>query len=139
MSYSGTEAAHIVGITYRQLDYWERTDLVKPSISPARGSGTRRGYNYRDLVELRMIRSMIDAGLHLTAVRTVMAQLHAQVPLDIGRSTLVISAAGVRLVDEDELVALMRTSTAMLNVLPLAGVMDALDDVLHPLPAVAAV
>jgi DNA-binding transcriptional MerR regulator len=40
--YSGTQAAKIVGITYRQLDYWARTDLVRPSLSDASGSGSRR-------------------------------------------------------------------------------------------------
>ena len=40
--YSGTRAAQIVGITYRQLDYWARTDLIRPSIADARGSGSQR-------------------------------------------------------------------------------------------------
>ena len=53
--YSGTRAAQIVGITYRQLDYWARTDLVRPSLADASGSGSRRRYSYRDLLELRMI------------------------------------------------------------------------------------
>jgi len=139
MSYTGTEAAHIVGITYRQLDYWERTDLLKPSLAPARGSGTRRGYSYRDLIELRMIRAMLDAGLHLTAVRTVMGQLHLRPAFDLGRSTLVISALGVRLVDEDELLDIVRSGTEMINVLPMAGVMDAIDEALHGVPVAAAV
>ena len=34
--------AEIVGITYRQLDYWARTDLVRPSLADAQGSGSRR-------------------------------------------------------------------------------------------------
>jgi DNA-binding transcriptional MerR regulator len=50
--YSGTKAATIVGISYRQLDYWARTDLVRPSLSDAHGSGSRRMYSYRDLLEL---------------------------------------------------------------------------------------
>ena len=40
--YSGARAAEIVGITYRQLDYWARTDLIRPSIADASGSGSRR-------------------------------------------------------------------------------------------------
>jgi DNA-binding transcriptional MerR regulator len=39
--YSGRKAAEIVGITYRQLDYWARTDLVRPSLADAKGSGSR--------------------------------------------------------------------------------------------------
>ena len=43
-TYSGTRAAQIVGISYRQLDYWARTDLIRPSGSDAAGSGSRRQY-----------------------------------------------------------------------------------------------
>ena len=43
-TYSGTDAAEIVGITYRRLDYWARTDLVRPSGTDATGSGSRRRY-----------------------------------------------------------------------------------------------
>ena len=52
-TFSGTQAAEIVGITYRRLDYWARTDLVRPSATDATGSGSRRSYTYRDLLELK--------------------------------------------------------------------------------------
>ena len=52
--FSGTQAASVVGITYRQLDYWARTDLIRPSLSDAAGSGSRRRYSYKDLLELRV-------------------------------------------------------------------------------------
>ena len=58
--FSGTKAATIVGITYRQLDYWARTDLIRPSLTDAAGSGSRRLYSYRDLLELRVIKSLLD-------------------------------------------------------------------------------
>ncbi|MBA3289161.1 MAG: MerR family transcriptional regulator, partial [Acidimicrobiia bacterium] len=63
--YSGTRAAKIVGITYRQLDYWARTDLLRPSLTEASGSGSRRRYSYRDLLELRVIKTLLDAGIRL--------------------------------------------------------------------------
>ena len=49
--YSGKSTAEIVGITYRQLDYWARTDLIRPSLADAAGSGSRRRYSYRNLLE----------------------------------------------------------------------------------------
>ena len=55
--YSGKRAAEVVGITYRQLDYWARTDLVRPSLADAKGSGSRRRYSYRDLLELKVIKT----------------------------------------------------------------------------------
>ena len=55
--YSGRRTAEIVGITYRQLDYWARTDLIRPSLADAPGSGSRRRYSYRDLLELKVIKT----------------------------------------------------------------------------------
>jgi DNA-binding transcriptional MerR regulator len=75
MSYSGPEAARIVGITYRQVDYWERTNLVQPTLHSARGSGSRRGYSYRDLVELRIVKAMLDANMAMPAARLVIRAL----------------------------------------------------------------
>ena len=63
VGFSGTRAAAVVGISYRQLDYWARTDLVRPSLCDASGSGSRRLYSYRDLLELRVIKSLLDAGI----------------------------------------------------------------------------
>ena len=77
--YSGTQAAKIVGITYRQLDYWARTDLVRPSLAEATGSGSRRRYSYRDLLELRVIKTLLDAGIRLESVREVFTYLRQHV------------------------------------------------------------
>src|SRR5437763_6466496 len=63
--FRGPQVCSIVGITYRQLDYWARTDLLRPSISEARGSGTQRRYSYRDLLELKVIKQLLDAGVSL--------------------------------------------------------------------------
>ena len=62
VGFRGPQVCKIVGITYRQLDYWARTDLIRPSLADASGSGSRRLYSYRDLLELRVIKSLLDAG-----------------------------------------------------------------------------
>src|SRR5678815_3353197 len=93
--YSGKVAAAIVGITYRQLDYWARTDLVRPSLADASGSGTRRRYSYRDLLELRMIKNLLDAGIRLELVRDVFANVRSYVGEDIVSANLVISGSTV--------------------------------------------
>ena len=59
--FRGPQVCSLVGITYRQLDYWARTNLLRPSISEARGSGTQRRYSYRDLLELKVIKRLLDA------------------------------------------------------------------------------
>ena len=89
--YSGTQAAKIVGITYRQLDYWARTDLLRPSLAEATGSGSRRQYSYRDLLELRVIKTLLDAGIRLESVREVFTYLRQHVTSDIAVAHIVIS------------------------------------------------
>ena len=54
MAFSGKKVTEIVGISYRQLDYWTRTELISPSIEKGEGSGSRRRYSYKDLLELRV-------------------------------------------------------------------------------------
>ena len=62
LGFRGPQVCSIVGITYRQLDYWARTDLVRPSITDAKGSGTQRTYSFQDLVRLKVVKSLLDAG-----------------------------------------------------------------------------
>lgn len=126
--FSGTRAAKIVGISYRQLDYWARTDLVRPSLADASGSGSRRAYSYRDLLELRVIKSLLDAGIKLESVRTAFTYLREHVETDIASAHLVISGSDVLLCDGDELIDVMRrTGQGVLNVLAIGGVKHALD------------
>ena len=63
----GPAACAVVGITYRQLDYWARTDLVRPSIASAAGSGSVRLYSFHDLLVLRVVKRLLDAGISGTA------------------------------------------------------------------------
>src|SRR4249920_2237832 len=106
--FSGTKAAKIVGISYRQLDYWARTDLVRPSLVDAKGSGSRRLYSYRDLLELKLIKSLLDAGIKLESVRKAFEYLRLHVDTDIASAHLVINGDAVLLCDGDELVDVLR-------------------------------
>ena len=48
--YSSTDIIRATRVcTYRQLDYWARTDVVTPSIE-ARGSGSQRAYTLDEIV-----------------------------------------------------------------------------------------
>jgi len=127
-TFSGTQAADIVGISYRQLDYWARTDLVRPAVNDAKGSGTRRHYSYRNLLELRMVKSLLDAGIRLESVRDVFAYLRSHVDEDITSAHLVIEGASVILCHGDELIDVVRRGQGVLNLLPLAQVKDQVDD-----------
>ena len=73
--YRVPEVCKVVGITYRQLDYWARTELVTPSVREAGGSGTQRLYSFQDLVQLRIIKQLLETGISLQHVRTAIEYL----------------------------------------------------------------
>ena len=127
--FSGTQAAKIVGITYRQLDYWARTDLIRPSLTDASGSGSRRRYSYKDLLELRVIKTLLDAGIKLESVRDVFEYMRQHVDTDIASAHLVINGNSVMLADgNNELIDVLRKGQGVLNVLSLASVKQEVDD-----------
>ena len=133
--FSGSQAAKVVGISYRQLDYWARTDLIRPSLADAQGSGSRRRYSYQDLLELRVIKTLLDAGIKLESVRRVFDYLRTHVTGDIASAHLVISGQSVVLADGHRLVDVLREGQGVLNVLSLAGVKEDIDAQLVPLVA----
>jgi DNA-binding transcriptional MerR regulator len=73
--YRVPEVCRVVGITYRQLDYWARTGLVTPSIRQAGGSGTQRLYSFQDLLQLRVIKKLLDTGISLQQIRQAVGYL----------------------------------------------------------------
>ena len=70
--YRAPQVCKIVGITYRQLDYWARTDLLVPSLQTAHGSGSQRLYSFQDVVQLRVVKRLLDAGMSLKKIRQAM-------------------------------------------------------------------
>ncbi|MFN2557104.1 MAG: MerR family transcriptional regulator [Nitriliruptorales bacterium] len=75
VGFRGPTVCKIVGITYRQLDYWARTGLVVPSVRDAKGSGSQRLYSFDDLVELRVMKRLLDTGVSLQRVRQAVEEL----------------------------------------------------------------
>jgi DNA-binding transcriptional MerR regulator len=125
--FRGPQVCSIVGITYRQLDYWARTGLLGPSISDARGSGTQRRYSYLDLVQLKVIKRLLDAGISLQQARRAIECLRASGD-DVGAANLVIEQGRSVLAHSDgEIVDLLKGGQGVLNVLPLSGVVSELD------------
>src|SRR3954469_25563175 len=127
--FRGPQVCKIVGITYRQLDYWARTDLIRPSIADAKGSGTQRRYGYRDLVELKVVKSLLDAGVALQSARRAIEYLRENMGEDLAAANLVISGSSVLVARSDgEVVDLMRQGQGVLNiVLSLGGVVGELE------------
>lgn len=101
--YRVPEVCRIVGITYRQLDYWARTGLVKPSIKDADGSGTQRLYSFQDLAQLRIIKKLLDTGVGLQQVRKAMGTLRDLKEPPLG-TTLVSDGSRIYSVESPEAV-----------------------------------
>lgn len=133
--YSGTKTASIVGITYRQLDYWTRTGLVRPSLGDAAGSGSRREYSYRDLLEIRVIKYLLDGGIKLEAVREVFSYLREHMETDIASAHIVISGSSVVLCEGDQWIDVVKKGQGVLNVLAVAAVKAEVDLQLDTLSA----
>lgn len=91
----GPAVCAVVGITYRQLDYWARTELVQPSIATASGSGSVRLYSFRDLLVLRIVKRLLDAGVSLANIRTAVAALRDRGVTDLTDLTLVSDGVGI--------------------------------------------
>jgi DNA-binding transcriptional MerR regulator len=89
VGYRGVTACHAVGISYRQLDYWARTTLVVPSIRDASGSGTQRLYSFRDLVVLKVVKRLLDAGVSLQNIRKAIETLRSRGVEDLAGITLI--------------------------------------------------
>ena len=80
--YRAPQVCKLVEITYRQLNYWARTDLLTPSIQDATGSGSQRLYSFQDIVQLKVVKRLLDAGMSLEKIRQAMNFLNeAETPL----------------------------------------------------------
>ncbi|MFC7580431.1 MerR family transcriptional regulator [Schaalia naturae] len=107
--YRGPVACAVTGITYRQLDYWARTGLLEPSVRAARGSGSQRLYSFKDLLVLRVVKKLLDAGVSLQQVRTAVRQLQDRGVDDLASITLMSDGASVyECTSTDEVIDLLQ-------------------------------
>src|SRR5437762_2638843 len=102
--FPSASACRIVGITPRQIQYWDEIGLVKPSARAAAGRGTRRRYSFLDLLRLSVVRALIERGLTPRNIRRSLAALLEACPkaLDpLAQLKLVTDGKGLFLVTDD--------------------------------------
>lgn len=108
IGYRGATACSAAGISYRQLDYWARTGLVEPSVRSATGSGTSRLYGFRDILVLKIVKRLLDAGISLQNIRTAVTHLRSRGVSDLERITLMSDGASIyECASPDEIVDLL--------------------------------
>src|SRR4029079_4760446 len=119
IGYGGPQVSTLVGTSARALAYWPRTDLLRPSRVDAAGSGTQRRYSYRDLVALKVIKSLLDAGLSLQTARKAIDYLRDHLGEDFASSSLVLDGSRSVLVRTGEdIVDVVRQGQGVLNIVP---------------------
>ncbi|MDR1513869.1 MAG: MerR family transcriptional regulator [Propionibacteriaceae bacterium] len=135
VGYRGPVACNAAGITYRQLDYWARTGLVVPEVRDATGSGTQRLYSFRDLLLLRVIKRLLDAGISLQQVRTAIDHLRARGVDDLTQVTLMSDGSSVfECTTDHEIVDLLKGGQAMFGI-ALGAVWHDIEGTLTELPS----
>ena len=136
--FRGKQVCEIVGITYRQLDYWARQNLLRPSVADANGSGSQRLYSYHDIVELKVIKKLLDGGVALQKARKAIEFLREHLGEDLASADLVLDGPNSLLVrTEDEWIDLFRRGQGAFNFVKLTvipGEVDAAIRELRPAP-----
>jgi DNA-binding transcriptional MerR regulator len=109
VGYRGPTACNAAGITYRQLDYWARTDLVVPTIRTASGSGSQRMYSFMDILVLTVVKRLLDTGVSLQNIRVAVDALRTRGVDDLARITLLSDGTTVyECTSSEEVVDLLR-------------------------------
>ena len=133
--FRGPVACSAAGITYRQLDYWARTGLVVPEVRGASGSGSQRLYSFRDILMLKVIKRLIDAGISLQQIRTAIDHLRARGVADLTQVTLMSDGVSVfECTSDDEVIDLLRGGQGVFGI-ALGGVWRSIEGTLSELPA----
>lgn len=95
VGYRGPTACAVAGITYRQLDYWARTGLVRPTVRAAHGSGSHRLYSFRDVLVLKIVKRLLNTGVSLQQIRQAVQHLRDRGIEDLASITLMSDGASV--------------------------------------------
>ena len=70
--FTAAQVVKLTGVPYGTLNYWAKIGLVKPSISTARGSGSRRIYDFRDLAAIKIALTVRRAGIFGAALAKIL-------------------------------------------------------------------
>mgnify|MGYP003841906081 FL=1 len=109
IGYRGATACSAAGISYRQLDYWARTGLLEPSVRTASGSGTARLYGFRDILVLKIVKRLLDAGVSLQNIRTAVNHLRSRGVVELESITLMSDGASIyECASADEIIDLLQ-------------------------------
>jgi DNA-binding transcriptional MerR regulator len=135
VGYRGPTACAAAGITYRQLDYWARTELVVPSVRSAAGSGSQRLYSFKDILVLKVVKRLLDTGVSLQNIRLAVDTLRERGVDDLARITLLSDGTTVyECTSSEEVVDLLRGGQGVFGI-AVSGALRELAGSLATLPS----
>ncbi len=79
-TFNSKMVSRIVGVSLRQIQYWDERGFIRPSVKLAEGRGTKRLYSFSDLVRLKVIKDLTDYGLSLQKIRRCLSYLRRSFP-----------------------------------------------------------
>ncbi|MBF6353349.1 MerR family transcriptional regulator [Nocardia higoensis] len=135
VGYRVPSACQVAGITYRQLDYWARTGLVVPSIRSAAGSGSQRLYSFKDILVLKIVKRLLDAGISLQNIRIAVDHLRSRGVEDLAGITLFSDGTSVyECTSPEEVVDLLQGGQGVFGI-AVSGAMRELTGIIANFPA----
>lgn len=133
--YRAPQVCRLVGITYRQLDYWARTELLVPSLRRAAGSGSQRLYSFTDVVQLKVIKRLLDAGMSLKKIRSAVDMLRDQLDSDEPLADVTLMSDGQTIYaahSDEEVVDVLRSGQGVFSI-AIGPVQDEVEGAIHQL------
>ena len=133
--YRAPQVCKLVGITYRQLDYWARTGLITPSMQEAHGSGSQRVYSFTDVVQLKVIKNLLDAGMSLKKIRSAVEILREEMDSDQPLADVTLLSDGKTIYaahSDEEVVDVLRKGQGVFSI-AIGPVQDQVEGAIHQL------
>lgn len=130
-AFRGAVASRVSGITYRQLDYWDRRHIIEPSLFSSNGSGSRRLYSFKDIVLLSIAKRLLDAGVNFQNMTVAVSHLKQRRASELRGITLTGDGEHIRVCVSDAQVLSAVKESQVLFALSIGQIYDEVDARLH--------
>ena len=117
--YTGPEVCKITGITYRQLDHWTTSSLIKASIRNLKGSGFHRIYSFQDIIQIKLVNKLREAGVSLQKIRMALQNIESVLGQNINLSDVSIFSDGKSIyviTDNNQMIDLLKKGQAVFGI-----------------------
>jgi hypothetical protein len=117
--YTGPEVCKITGITYRQLDHWTTSSLIKASIRNIKGSGFHRIYSFQDIIQIKLVNKLRKAGVSLQKIRIALKNIVNILGDNINISDVSVFSDGKSIYvisDNDQMLDLLKKGQAVFGI-----------------------